>query len=113
MKSPEETDEGLNMASTPEAQPQSRSEPIPEMTEAYHKARRQFALFSGILMAWEYVGIKFDADVQSYWKKREPPGPALDTMRTQFKSNANRRSPGFATALPTDRTRGANGMKFA
>ena len=27
------------------------------MTEGYHKARRQLVLFSGILVAWEYVGI--------------------------------------------------------
>ena len=30
----------------------------PVMTDAYHKARRQFALFSAILLAWEYVGIE-------------------------------------------------------
>jgi hypothetical protein len=28
------------------------------MTDAYHKARRLFALFSGILLAWEYVGVR-------------------------------------------------------
>jgi hypothetical protein len=28
------------------------------MTEAYHKARRLLALFSGILIAWEYVGLR-------------------------------------------------------
>ena len=30
----------------------------PQMTEAYHKARRLLALFSGILIAWEYVGLR-------------------------------------------------------
>jgi hypothetical protein len=30
----------------------------PHPTESYHKARRLFALLSGILLAWEYVGIR-------------------------------------------------------
>ncbi len=45
------------MASTPESQPESIPESIPERPDAYHKARRQFALYSGVLLAWEYVGI--------------------------------------------------------
>lgn len=28
------------------------------MTEAYHRARRLFALFSGILIVWEYIGVE-------------------------------------------------------
>ena len=29
-----------------------------EMSESYHKARRQFGFFSSLLLAWEFVGIK-------------------------------------------------------
>jgi hypothetical protein len=30
----------------------------PPLTESYHKARKNLALFSGLLIAWELVGLK-------------------------------------------------------
>ena len=37
---------------------EDKNEPGP-LSETYHKARRNLALFSGALIAWEYVGIRF------------------------------------------------------
>ena len=31
---------------------------VKPLSDTYHKARRMLALFSGILIAWEYAGIK-------------------------------------------------------
>lgn len=36
---------------------ESAQKPPEPLSEPYHKARRSLALFSGILIAWEYVGI--------------------------------------------------------
>jgi hypothetical protein len=30
------------------------------LTEEYHKARKQYALFAGLLMAWELIGVRLD-----------------------------------------------------
>ena len=34
------------------------------MVDAYHKARRQFTLFSGILIIWEYIGVHVGKEVK-------------------------------------------------
>lgn len=36
-------------------------EDIPQLTEAYEKARKQYGLFAALLMAWEIVGIELTA----------------------------------------------------
>ena len=36
--------------------------PEQQMSESYHRARRMFALLSGILIAWEYIGINIGGD---------------------------------------------------
>jgi hypothetical protein len=48
-----------------------------------------FATF--VVVAWfagrrhrDALGLRFDADRRSYWVKRDPPGPAPETMRNQF-----------------------------
>lgn len=33
---------------------------VPHVTDAYHKARRNLIIVSGILLAWEYVGVRVD-----------------------------------------------------
>lgn len=41
----------------------------------------------GLLMRWrghDLLGLRFDAGAASYWKRRDPPGPAPDTMSHQF-----------------------------
>lgn len=38
-----------------------KSELPDSMTDAYHKARRGYGLFSGLLIAWELIGIKVNA----------------------------------------------------
>jgi hypothetical protein len=30
------------------------------------------------------IPVKFDPDIQSYWIKREPPGPTPESMYQQF-----------------------------
>jgi hypothetical protein len=39
----------------------------PVMTDAYHKARRSYGLFSGLLIAWELIGVEVkEAPFQNY-----------------------------------------------
>jgi hypothetical protein len=37
-----------------------------QLTVPYRKARRQLTLFSGILLAWELVGVKVDPEIKSH-----------------------------------------------
>lgn len=37
-----------------------RAEHPEALTEAYHKARKQFGLFSGLLIAWELIGVDLE-----------------------------------------------------
>ena len=32
----------------------------PPLTDAYHKVRKQFGLFSGLLIAWELIGVDLE-----------------------------------------------------
>ena len=36
----------------------SKNEEIPQLTDAFHKARKMYVLFSGILLIWEFMGIR-------------------------------------------------------
>jgi len=36
------------------------------------------------LLGKDPLRLRFDAEAQSYWIRREPPGPAPDSMRNQF-----------------------------
>ena len=37
----------------------------PAISDAYHKARRQFTLFSGILIVWEYIGVSVGKELKA------------------------------------------------
>ena len=37
----------------------------PGMPEPYHKARRQLGLYSALLLAWEYIGIKVGDEIET------------------------------------------------
>jgi len=36
----------------------AKGEDIPQLTDAFHGARKMYVLFSGILMVWEFMGIR-------------------------------------------------------
>lgn len=42
---------------------------------------------TGLLMrlrGWDSLGLRFDPGAASYWKRRDPPGPAPETMSHQY-----------------------------
>lgn len=39
-----------------------QSEPVPQLSDQYHRARKQFALFSGLLLGWVLVGVEIPAE---------------------------------------------------
>jgi len=50
---------------------------VPALTESYHKARKQLVLWSGVLLAWELVGVdqsRLEGQTGSFFNALERPG---------------------------------------
>ena len=52
-----------------------------QMTDAYHKARRQLALFSGLLLVWEYIGVRLGDIPTGTVKAKLPVADATVTLQ--------------------------------
>lgn len=46
------------MAKSPKKEIDDKFQDIPEFPESYHKARKQYGLYSALLMAWELLGLR-------------------------------------------------------
>ena len=49
---------GMSESTQPDNHGQSAETVASYRTPEYHKARRQLALFAGLLLAWEFIGIR-------------------------------------------------------
>ena len=44
-------------------EPEKKTDDIPPLSNDYHKARRQYALFAALLLAWELIGLRIDENI--------------------------------------------------